>query len=82
MSNKKSLPSSVTDFLMHIKEDETSSDGSERVILPFTRYANIFNAPKVVSDVFDAPGSPFVLYSQNEVELEDDEIRELCGDII
>lgn len=82
MASQQSLPVSVTDFLMHVKDDENCEDGNERVLLPFTRYDNIFNSPKVVSNVFKAPGAPFVLFETNEVELDENYIRELCGDIL
>lgn len=81
MSNKK-IPVSATDFLMHVKADEDSGNDTERVLLPFTRYANVFNAPNVISDIVDAPGAPFVLYSTDSVTLTDKELHEMCGDIL
>ena len=50
------IPMTVSDTLLHIKD----SDTTENVILPITRYDNVMNSPRVVTDG-DNIGAPFVL---------------------
>lgn len=77
MANDK-IPASITDGLVHVKD----SDRTERVILPFTRYANVLNAPRVVTGANEVKGAPFALYITETEELSISEIRQLCGGII
>ena len=41
------IPASVSDVLLHNRD----TDRTETVILPITRYNNVMNAPKVISDI-------------------------------
>lgn len=72
------VPRSVSDILMHGKD----SDRTERVYLPFTRYANVISAPSVVTDSIEVPGAPYHLLQTGTVTMTDTEIRNLCGQII
>jgi hypothetical protein len=71
------IPSKVHDVLLHTRESD-----KDKTIFPFTRYACVLNKPDLVSDVFEAPGAPFVLYTNESVEMTEDELREMCGNII
>lgn len=71
------IPSVASDVLLHAKE----SDRSERVIFPITRYDNILSSPKMVSDVETSYGAPFLLLQTDEVEIDEDELYNLCGAI-
>lgn len=72
------IPASTSDVLLHLKD----SDRTERVILPFTRYANIMSAPNVVTDGDEIYGAPFhLLHTKTEV-VSADYIRRLCGRIL
>ena len=66
-----------SDVLLHAKD----SDRSERVIFPITRYDNILSSPKMVSDVETSYGAPFLLLQTDEVEIDEDELYNLCGAI-
>ena len=76
MANNK-IPQSVSDVLLHQK------DGSliERVVLPITRYDNVMNSPRVVTDG-DNIGAPFVLLKTEEEIVSIEMIRKLCGGVV
>ena len=74
----KSVPSSVDDVLLHVKDSEST----EKVVLPITRYGNVLHSPKVIGNVEDTNGAPFVMYASDTEELSADDIRDLCGDIL
>lgn len=74
----RKIPASVSDTLLH----EKSSDKTERVILPITRYNNVLNAPKVVTNVDSVKGAPFVLYATESETLSTVEIRKLVNGIL
>ena len=78
MADKKVIPASVTDTLLHTKV----SENEERVILPFTRYANVMNAPRVVKDGKDALGAPYAFLETDTETLTTEQIRSLCGGIL
>jgi len=71
------IPAKVHDVLLHTKESD-----KDVTMFPFTRYENVFNSPKVISDIFESTGAPFVLYENETVDLSVEEIRELCGNIL
>lgn len=75
MSSK--IPMTVSDSLLHIKD----SDTTEKVILPITRYSNVMNSPRVVTDG-DNIGAPFVLLKTEEEYISIETLRSLCGGII
>ena len=72
------IPSVVFDVLMHTHD----AQHNEIVVLPFTRYKNIFNAPKVVTGANEVLSAPFALYAEDDEELTLTEIRELCGGLL
>ena len=74
----RQVPMAASDVLLHQKD----TDRTERIALPFTRYANVFNAPRVVNDVDDIAGAPFFLLETDKETLSDTEIRRICGDIL
>lgn len=78
MSDIKKIPSSVTDDLLHMK----TSDGQDKVVLPITRYNNVMNAPKLISNPYSAEGAPFCLYETDEEDLDVSEIRSLINGLI
>ena len=71
------IPMTVSDTLLHVK----NSDKTESVILPITRYENVMNSPRVVTDG-DNNGAPFVLLKTDEEVVSIETIRKLCGGII
>lgn len=76
--SKHIVPASVSDVLLHLK----NTDNTEVVMMPFTRYDNVFNAPLVTSDTSESFGAPFVLFSNGEETMSDVDINRLCGKII
>lgn len=71
------IPMTVSDSLLHIK----NSDTTENVILPITRYDNVMNSPRVVTDG-DNIGAPFVLLKTGEETISIETLRKLCGGIV
>lgn len=71
------IPMTVSDTLLHVKD----SDTTESVILPITRYDNVMNSPRVVTDGSNI-GAPFVLLKTDEEYITLEELRKLCGGII
>lgn len=75
----KTLPVSATDTLLHVKD----SDKSEHIVLPITRYANVLNAPRIVTQTNAAFGAPFCIYVTGETEtMTTSQLRKLIGDIV
>ena len=72
------IPASVSDILLHDKD----SDNTEKVILPITRYDNVLNAPKVVTNCNAVAGAPFVLYSTESESLSTSDIRKLVSGVV
>ena len=77
MADKK-IPVSVSDVLLHTKTEKDK----ERVVLPFTRYANVLNAPKVVNNGRDLLGAPFGLLVSDTEVLTTEQLRALDATII
>lgn len=75
----KEIPSEVTNSLLHLKENEGKR---EEIILPYTTYMNVMNAPKVVGPSQAYNGAPFHLLKTGEVELDDQFIQDICGNIL
>lgn len=71
------IPKTATDVVMHSKD----KNGEERLVLPVTRYKNILNAPRMVTDLDITITSPFVIYAESAEELSTDEIKELISGI-
>jgi hypothetical protein len=71
------IPKTATDVVMHSKDN----NGEERLVLPVTRYKNILNAPRMVTDLDTTITSPFVIYAESAEELSTDEIKELISGI-
>lgn len=71
------IPKTATDVVMHSKDN----NGEERLVLPVTRYKNILNAPRMVTDLDITITSPFVIYAESAEELSTDEIKELISGI-
>ena len=69
------IPKSIADVLLHVK----TSDLTERVIMPVTRYDNVLCAPRVE---IEREGAPFNLLQVDTEELSEEEIRKICGRII
>ena len=76
----KALPIAGSDVLMHSKDH----NDTERIVFPFTRYANVLSAPRVVTDSDETYGAPFHLLEMEDEaeELSVSEIRKLVGFII
>ena len=72
------IPKSIADVLLHVK----TSDLTERVIMPVTRYDNVLCAPRVVTEEIERQGAPFNLLQVDTEELSEEEIRKICGRII
>lgn len=71
------IPKTATDVVMHSKDN----NGEERLVLPVTRYKNILNAPRMVTNLNITITSPFVIYAESAEELSTDEIKELISGI-
>lgn len=78
MANEKIIPKRLVDTLLHLRD----TDRTEAIVFPITRYQNLLNAPQVVTDISESPGAPFLLMRTGKVDVLDDKIRSLCGDII
>lgn len=50
---------------------------TESIIFPITRYANIINSPKVVSNISDAKNAPYILLQTDSIQLTNNEINSL-----
>lgn len=72
------VPVTASDVLLHAK----TTDRSERISLPFTRYGNVLHAPNVVTEDIEYEGAPFHLLKTGEVTLSKEEINTLCGQIV
>jgi hypothetical protein len=73
MANTKNFPD-ASDILFHTKDN----DSNERLIFPITRYMNVMSSPKVINDINSTNGAPFLLLKDKSVEIDEDELRELC----
>lgn len=78
MASHNSIPSTVSDILQHVKD----SDNTERIILPFTRYQNVFCAPNVVDDIDEHPGAPFHLLKLATKTYTRKELKSIFGSAI
>lgn len=75
---QKYIPNEVSDILLHLKEENEIGATGEEIVLPFTRYDNVLNRPRVVSDTSEvANGAPFNLLVLAEEEMSDAEINAL-----
>jgi hypothetical protein len=68
---------SVSDILLHSKD----GNSEERIILPFTRYGNIFSAPNFITSIEDTCGAPFSLLKVDTVELDNKVIVSMLGGV-
>lgn len=73
-----SIPVSVSDVLLHNK----TSDRTEEVIMPITRYENVLNAPKLITDVSAVNGSPFTLLATGKESISTAKLRKLVPGIL
>lgn len=78
MSTERKIPTSVSDSLLHMKD----TDGTEKTVLPLTRYKNVMNAPKVISNPFSSEGAPYALYVTDTEELDVVDIRKLINGLL
>lgn len=79
---QKYVPDIVSDALLHLKEENPAGETTERVILPFTRYDNVLNRPKVVNNTSAlANGAPFNLLVLAEEEMTESEIQALYNSV-
>lgn len=71
-----------SDAMVHVKQpgEETDKDG-QRAIFPTTRYDNILNRPRAISKVDGQPSAPFHLLICEEIEVSDDLIYKMTGQI-
>ena len=75
---QKYIPNEVSDVLLHLKEENELGATDEQIILPYTRYGNVFNSPKVVTDTSEvANGAPFNLLVLAEEEMTEAQINNL-----
>lgn len=68
-------PKGVSDAFIHAK----NGSKTERIILPFTRYRNILNAPKLVTTPVEAKGRRFSLYQTETEEVSSEDVTALLG---
>lgn len=66
------FPNASDVILRHKDEHNTES-----IIFPVTRYANIMNSPKMISNISDAKNAPYVLLQTDSVQLTNNEINSL-----
>jgi len=74
----RELSTSINSTLIHSKRTKDNNI-IDSTLLPITTYDNVMNRPKVITDMGNILGSPFVFFAQETVELDEDAIRELCG---
>ena len=72
------IPASVSDVLLHNRD----SDRTENVVLPVTRYRNVMNAPKVITDVSAVNGAPFTLLATDTEVLDTAQLRKLIPELL
>ena len=70
-----STPNGISDVALHMK----NGDGTERIVLPFTRYANVLNAPKKITSPADAAGRSFAFLQTETDNLTTAQINTLLG---
>lgn len=63
----------ASDVILRHKDDHNA----ESIIFPVTRYANIMNSPKMISNISDAKNAPFVLLQTDSIQLTNNEINSL-----
>lgn len=63
----------ASDVILRHKDDHNV----ESIIFPVTRYANVMNSPKVISNISDAKNAPYVLLQTDSVQLTNNEINSL-----
>lgn len=78
MNTERKIPTSVSDTLLHVKD----TDGTEKTVLPVTRYKNVMNAPKIIANPYSAEGAPYALYTTDSEELDVAEIRKLVNGLL
>lgn len=80
-------PTNITgysDLLLWEKEEDQNGKISRRGIFPFTRYPNILNRPRVIteeSSVAVTPNADFHLLTTETEEVDDDTIYNLIGQV-
>ena len=72
------IPASVSDVLLHNRD----TDRTETVILPITRYNNVMNAPKVISDISATNGASFMLLTTETEVLDTAKLRKLIPELL
>ena len=72
------IPASVSDVLLHNRD----SDRTENVLLPFTRYKNVMNAPKLITDISGVNGAPFTLLATDREVLNTEQLRKLIPELL
>lgn len=72
------IPATGSDVLLHPK----TADKVERVAFPITRYDNIICAPRVVTEKIERHGAPFHILKTGKITLTEEEIIQLCGNIL
>ena len=79
---QKYVPSEVSDTLLHLKEESNNGTITDNVVLPYTRYDNVLNRPRVVYDTSSMNnGAPFNLLALQEEEMTEAEINELYNKV-
>lgn len=66
------------DYVQHLKDDD-ADEPTQVIGFPFTRYDNILNRPKVVTDPAASNNPDFALLQTDEVEVEDEDVFDLFG---
>lgn len=71
-------PDTTTDVLLHQRDN----DRGETIMYPFTRYDNVFSAPKVVQQLDENFGAPFHFYETGTEQVPLAELRRMVGNIV
>lgn len=74
--------SGYSDVFLHFKEEnEETSEAKERIGFPITRYDSLINRPRMITSIADTAISDFFLFIEGELEVSDDTIYEMFGQV-
>lgn len=68
------------DSFLHVKEREGNED-KQVMVFPFNRYDAVLNRPRLITNVDKSPNASFHLLETERVEVDDDTLLKLFGQI-
>lgn len=70
-----------SDTLLHVKEKNEEGEDMKRIVFPITRYKDGLNHPRCIDSVVDSPNAVFHFLKTEEIEVNDDDLFEMIGQI-